>query len=370
MMLGKKINIHEGDIREHEFYMKFLADSARLSDKNRYTLASCIGNAMATPEEVNISLFKTLLSICHVHVDEAYLSLGALEFYKYGSSMDTFNCTTLMEAFVENMSMLIVHIHELGAVAVDSRAVSDKFAKYFMRAMKAVNFTKCRDFDNIMIYKQILGPEEYYSYWQSEILDTERYPTHLFNIDPVNHDHELLSKTQQIKLAQEQQTIGLKESLREMQLAMEALKEKQKIGVNTDIPIQNVLEVPMYTDEQDERIFHYREKMEKMFGNDHPLQFNVGDIKTNVAGLLILSDNLQMVRKARGVHIEDPAFEYQDDETKKQLYNNHFKEFIKGFAGTPNISVLIIQMQYFMKYGMKLMLKNYLERRKANQIVG
>lgn len=370
MMLGKKINIHEGDIREHEFYRKFLVNSARLSDKNRYTLASCIGNAMAAPEQVNLSLFKTLLSICHVHVDEAYLSLGALEFYKYGSSMDTFNCTTLMEAFVENMSMLIVHIHELGAEAVDSRAVSDKFAKYFMRAMKAVNFEKCRDFDNVMIQRQILSPEEYYTYWLSEILDTDKYPTHLFNIDPVNHDHELLSKTKQIKLAQEQQTQGLKESLREMQLAIEALKEKQKIGVNTDIPIQNVLEVPMYTDEQDERIFHYKEKMKQMFGNDHPIQFSANDIKKNVAGLLILSDNLQRVRKARGIHIEDPEFEYQNDETKKKLYNNHFKEFIKRFAGTPTISVLIIQMQYFMKYGMKLMLKNYLDRRTANQIVG
>ena len=105
-------------------------------------------------------LFANRMSLCNMYVDEGYMSMGALEYFLF-SKINTFNCHSLIEAFIENMSMMIVHLDDDIDKEIDSQGISDKFSKYFIRGLGALNKDDCRGFDSFEIdHPLILGFED------------------------------------------------------------------------------------------------------------------------------------------------------------------------------------------------------------------
>lgn len=295
----KNINI---DKHRSHFFLNF----PKWTNKNRSNISKCVMSAMVDPKNVDIYTFKSFLSICHVLVDEAYLSLGALEFYKFGSSKDLFYCHTLIEAFVENMSMLIEHIKDYhDKPDIDNRETSDKVSKYLKRAFEAITFPRCKNFGGKIKNGALFSTLRFGTWYDQNVIETQTFKTKTFMILP--------SKFGSIE--------GMDE-------------EKYRSHITT-----------YFQPNFEEQVFEYK--------RNH--------LKTSIDSIVSFADRLKRVRKAIDSEIEDPEYEYLDDSAKKELYFNHFK-IMSDQLTMPNPLVpdgidykkklgnLLLTMQFTMKF--------------------
>jgi hypothetical protein len=88
-------------------------------------------------------IFMSLISSSFSLASEAYATIGPLEYVKFKDDFenktDFISCFSLLEVFMDNFSMMLVHISEEEHFAFlhikDNQSISDAFSKYLKRAM-------------------------------------------------------------------------------------------------------------------------------------------------------------------------------------------------------------------------------------------
>ena len=280
--------------------------------KKKFDLYGCIDTGLNW-KKLEINMFKLMLQICHLNVDEAYLTLGALEHYKFGKKQDKeFYCHSLLEAFVENFAMMIKHVNELihEDKELDSRPVSDKFTKYFLRAFKALEHPGCIDFNKTEIKEPLFVPEEFL-HWFKDFKD---------------------------------------------------LKESQLIYQNLSGPSNfhfNVKHVTNYVFKSGNLA---KKKMKSYLKtNEKAFNFSTDDFAHNIAAFSQFIKFPKMVRQVDEHHkIEHVDYEYKDDAMKKVLYYKHFKKnLLDNMNGVETIGQFVINLQYFFQTVALYVFKKY-----------
>ena len=88
-------------------------------------------------------LNMVFLASCFTLADEAYPTIGALEYVKFKSEIHSgevdINCISLIEVFGDNVNMILSHISEDPSIqnelVIKHQSISDAFCKYLNRAM-------------------------------------------------------------------------------------------------------------------------------------------------------------------------------------------------------------------------------------------
>ena len=274
-----------------------------LINPNRNNISSCVMKAMRDPKNVDLYVFKTILSICHMLVDEAYLTLGALEFYKYSGDLDLFYCHTLIEAYIENMSMLIEHIkHFHDKADINKRDVSDKVSKYLKRAYEAITFPRCKDLTGNIIERPFFTGIEFESWFENVVINGTTFKPKEFSL--TKEDPGFVK------------------------------------GISTE---------------------RHEFLMNRYLNVEYGVDFPRPRVLDNILNIFTLARRLMRVRKATTPDIVDLDYEYLDDDRKKDLYLKHLVD-MSGTLIEPipythddidrgnTVGHLILMMQYKMKF--------------------
>ena len=258
-----------------------LATSQELDDINQ-----CMSKELENTITVGSTyLFANRMSMCNMYVDEAYMAMGALEYFLF-SKKNTFTCHALIEAFIENMSMLIVHLDESMDKPVDSQSISDKFAKYFIRGAGALLMNECIGFGNEKI--------------KHSILDLEEFTKHVAGLIEGDEGEVYVIS-------------------------------KKRITKDDYVSQSN-----------------FGELVASYFGKDMDIEIDMVNVYSFYEAVLELGEHLLAVQPASDDLVYDKDYHYKSDEEKKQIYLKHYSTFVEGY-GLATVPWLIVFMQFFFR---------------------
>ena len=305
-------------------------------------------------------IFKVILQHCHIHVEEAYLTFGALEKYKYGTRKETkYHCYSLIESFSENFSMLLAHISDMinKKTLLKTKEVSDKFSKYFKRALEAINTKTCIDFDGVEKQNTLLNIASLYNYINNGLVDGKEEP---FKKENLVFKYENQANESEMTKKMDKDTY--------VKVAENSFAGKDTFTADPNTVMKTTRQLLIYQSlllsvkkekDQEETVKKLQKKVSK-----EEVKKIISDKKVK---------NVQMKKKSK---LKKPPLilTYKQDADKKKIYLNIFQMLIDGINKTygvaedenKSLGQFMAEMSLFYKWAMNELLTNFEKMGKIN----